>query len=299
MSESPEQQKKPIVAKTEPAGAPETAPETVKVEAPAATEIQLAADECAFAAEPDAPPSSGHRLPHYLAMAASLTVALGLGWAAGHATTATGKPASNPAHQAILAIDWTGLAAGAQKAQADSLRMAADMQAVKSTLAGLKDSVERSKQEAAHRLGQVADRLERGQKADQDVAARLASLSERLEKGEREAAAKLAAIVERLDRIDPGLKTGSIPGQKPQPGAKIEAKLEPKPEQAKASAAIEGWVLREVYDGIALIEGRNKRLVEIAPGEQLPGVGRVESIERRGRSWVVVTTRGIITSQQW
>ena len=33
---------------------------------------------------------------------------------------------------------------------------------------------------------------------------------------------------------------------------------------------------------------------EIAPGQYLPGVGEVRSIERRGRSWVVVTSRGII-----
>ena len=77
---------------------------------------------------------------------------------------------------------------------------------------------------------------------------------------------------------------------------------QPKTEQPKSEAKvtpIEGWVLREVYDGVALIEGRNKRLLEIAPGQSLAGVGRVESIERRGRSWVVVTTRGIITSQPW
>lgn len=295
MSESQEQPKQPTAA------APVSVADKPSVEAaepPAETPAEHPAETPAQVA---AKPASARRLPHRLALAAALTAALGLGWAAGYAVTAIGKPAPSPAQQAILAIDWTGLAAGVQKAQADSLRMATDLQALKGTLAGLKDSVERSKQEAAGRFGQIADRLERGQKADQDVAARLASLAERLEKGEREAATKLAALAERLDRIDPGLKTGSIAEAKHEP-AKIEGRPEPKLEQAKAApkpAAVEGWVLREVYDGVALVEGRNKRLVEIAPGELLPGVGRVESIERRGRSWVVVTTRGIITSQQW
>ena len=62
---------------------------------------------------------------------------------------------------------------------------------------------------------------------------------------------------------------------------------------------IEGWVLREVYDGIALIEGRNQRLYEVEPGQSLPGIGKVETIEKRGRSWVVITSKGIITSQAW
>jgi hypothetical protein len=57
---------------------------------------------------------------------------------------------------------------------------------------------------------------------------------------------------------------------------------------------VDGWVLHEVSDGIALIESRSRRLVEVGPGEMVPGVGRVESIERRGKSWVVVTSKGVI-----
>jgi glycine/D-amino acid oxidase-like deaminating enzyme len=54
-------------------------------------------------------------------------------------------------------------------------------------------------------------------------------------------------------------------------------------------------VLREVYDGAALIEG-NRRLYEVMPGGVIPGVGRVEAIERRGRSWVVLTDKGTISA---
>ena len=52
-------------------------------------------------------------------------------------------------------------------------------------------------------------------------------------------------------------------------------------------------MLRDVYGGVALLEGR-AGLREVAPGEFLPGVGEIRSIERRGRGWVVVTSRGII-----
>jgi hypothetical protein len=79
---------------------------------------------------------------------------------------------------------------------------------------------------------------------------------------------------------------------------------EPEPAPPPASVAVksvrnepvDGWILREVYDGAALVEGRNRRLYEVAPGGVVPGVGRVESIERRGRAWVVLTDKGFIGS---
>jgi hypothetical protein len=52
--------------------------------------------------------------------------------------------------------------------------------------------------------------------------------------------------------------------------------------------------VREVYDGVALVEGQNRRLYEAVPGGFVPGIGRVEAIERRGRSWVVLTDKGVI-----
>nr|WP_245496732.1 hypothetical protein [Lichenibacterium ramalinae] len=59
-------------------------------------------------------------------------------------------------------------------------------------------------------------------------------------------------------------------------------------------ATVEGWMLRDVYGGVALLEGRHGGLREVAPGEFVPGVGEIRSIERRGRGWVVVTSRGLI-----
>ena len=64
--------------------------------------------------------------------------------------------------------------------------------------------------------------------------------------------------------------------------------------QAVKSEPVDGWVLREVYNGAALVENRNRRLYEVMPGGMLPGVGRIEGIERRGARWVVVTDKGFI-----
>ncbi len=68
------------------------------------------------------------------------------------------------------------------------------------------------------------------------------------------------------------------------------------PVRSARNEPVDGWIVREVYDGAALVEGRNRRLYEVAPGGVVPGVGRVESIERRGRSWVVLTDKGFIGS---
>ena len=68
----------------------------------------------------------------------------------------------------------------------------------------------------------------------------------------------------------------------------------PDPKTASKDVPLEGWVLHDVQRGIALVESRNGRLHEVAAGQTLPSVGRVEAIERRGRAWVVVTSKGII-----
>jgi hypothetical protein len=327
MSESQEQTKEPIAPKkAKKAERREEAPvsdaQPPKAEKSASIEIEIATEE-AGVSEVAEVPIPRRTLPPYLAQAAAVLVALGIGWAGGYAATPTSQPATNPAHQALVAIDWSGLASGLQKVEGDTIRMAADVQALKGALAGLKDVADRSKQDAAARFGQIAERLDRIQKVEQESAAKLASLPERIEKAEREATARLTSILERLDRMerpmtgqapaakppvqaaaqaaaaqvattaDTSPRTGGIPDQQAEGGKSEQPKTDPK------AMPIEGWVLREVYDGVALIEGRNKRLLEIAPGQSLSGIGRVESIERRGRSWVVVTTRGVITSQPW
>jgi hypothetical protein len=60
--------------------------------------------------------------------------------------------------------------------------------------------------------------------------------------------------------------------------------------------AVEGWTVRRVYGGVAYIEGPD-RIVEVEPGDNIRGVGRVEDIRRQGNRWVVVTNRGLIFSR--
>jgi hypothetical protein len=106
--------------------------------------------------------------------------------------------------------------------------------------------------------------------------AQLARLGEAVEKLERRAAAASVSDV-----------TGSIVSK--------QAALAPK--QQDKPPVVSGWVIREVYDGVAMIESRYG-LYEVVPGANLPGIGRVETIRRQDGRWVAVTPKGLIVSMR-
>lgn len=64
-------------------------------------------------------------------------------------------------------------------------------------------------------------------------------------------------------------------------------------QSASRGAMLPGYVLRDVFDGKALVESRNA-LSLVAPGSTIDGAGEVLAIERRGDRWIVATTRGLI-----
>lgn len=57
---------------------------------------------------------------------------------------------------------------------------------------------------------------------------------------------------------------------------------------------LEGWTLREVTNGTAVLEGPTG-IWRVSPGDTLPGVGKVESYIRSNGQWVVATSRGLIS----
>jgi hypothetical protein len=70
-------------------------------------------------------------------------------------------------------------------------------------------------------------------------------------------------------------------------------KLTPAPETRPTT--IEGWTLREVVNGTAVIEGPNG-VWKVTPGQTVPGVGRVDSIVRWGNRLIVATSSGLIST---
>ena len=134
-------------------------------------------------------------------------------------------------------------------------------------LASLRASIDTSGRSANAQLVELGDRLERLERSGPP--ARTAKLTDTLNHG---------ASVADHDI------TGSIGGT-----STVAA-------QPARPAVIEGWTLRRVINGAAVLEGR-VGLVQVLPGETLPGLGRVDSIKRQGNHWVVVTSRGMIVSR--
>ncbi|MFL6936559.1 MAG: hypothetical protein ACJ8EJ_18115 [Xanthobacteraceae bacterium] len=206
-------------------------------------------------------------------LAATLALAAALGGAAGAVgiaallNLATASTATQPAREAVV---------DAEPIKALIAQLTSDIGALRATL-------EQSGKVTAAQFGKVAERLERAERAQAEPVAKLAKIGETVERLERRAptptpptpaapaAAAAAAEV-----------TGSInPAHPPVP--------EPKPKPT----IIDDYVVRKVFDGVALVEGR-RGIIEVEPGSTLPGAGRVEEIRRQDGRWVVVTNKGLI-----
>lgn len=145
----------------------------------------------------------------------------------------------------------------------------------------LKASIDASSRAATTQVSKISERFEKSEKAQAEPAQRIAALTETVAKLEK----RLAAAASADDKI----ATGSIPQRAAAPAAA--------PKDHSKPAIVEGWVLREIYRGRALVENRTG-LYEVAPGATLPGVGKVETITQQNGRWVVVTPKGLIVSMR-
>lgn len=189
----------------------------------------------------------------------------------------------------------------------------------------LKDSLEQADAESAKRLDDLAQRVE---KLEKEQAAKIADLTARLDRAEQnasagqgsqtaaasapsapaQAAAQDGAGTAPATDGDPvtastgGLDAAGNPLPQPRPSdignitvARPSAASAGPERTAPASPVLRDWVLRDVYGGVALIEGR-WGMIEVVQGSVLPGGGVVQNIRRAGNRWVVTTTRGIISA---
>jgi hypothetical protein len=98
---------------------------------------------------------------------------------------------------------------------------------------------------------------------------------------------QISHLNERFDRIERRIDalatkdtTGTVPAA---PLQKIGTR-----------APLAGWSVRDVYRNAALIQGTKLGMMEVSPGDNIPGLGRIHSIRQQDGRWVVVTSRGII-----
>lgn len=145
-------------------------------------------------------------------------------------------------------------------------------------LAALKTSLDGANHTANAQLAKIADRLDALERAQTDPAGKLA---------------RLADAVDRLEKRSGAAPetTGSIAASPPPAAAAT-----PAPDTNVAGPVLNDWVVQEVHNGRALIESRYGAEFFVASGSVLPGLGKVEAVKRQNGEWVVVTTKGVITS---
>jgi hypothetical protein len=214
---------------------------------------QAAADEPA-AAEP-AGENAGPRISRFTLLAATLALAAAVGGMVG-ALVAYGlaRPGPPPITAGRTDLDEIqALKENVVQARVD--------------LAALKVSVESATRSANAQFTRVGERIER------------------VERLQGEPATKLNKAIETLERLSRDAAAGQ--------SKELTGSVAPATAAAAKSGGVEGWVVRDVHRGTALIEGR-MGLIEVDQGDFVPGLGRVDAIRKQDGRWVVVTSKGII-----
>ena len=228
-------------------------------------------------AAPAEAPSGKRRIGAMAAVVALATVAGALGGAL--ATAGFGK---------LMAGDT---AQESTQASTKDSALEASVARIDAEIVALKAGLEHNSKTTTGQLNKASDRLDKVEKAQAEPAAKLAKLSETVDKLR---AAQASATTAAAAPAPAKEVTGSIPQQAAAATPPALA-APPKPEVARLPT-VEGWVLRDVANGSALIESR-RGMYEVYAGDPIPGLGRVDAIRKQDGRWVVVTSKGLIVAR--
>ena len=163
----------------------------------------------------------------------------------------------------------------APQSSLQSLAVADDMQALQGTIAQLRNE-----------LAALKASLEVGAKSTNT---QFAKISERLDRIQLEQSNRSKANdgADRSDRRVDFTPTRDATGSLPQSAVASMQSAQP---------IVPGWVLRDVNNGVATIQGARLGTIEVEAGDVVPGLGRIDAIRKQNNRWVVVTSRGLVTA---
>jgi hypothetical protein len=157
------------------------------------------------------------------------------------------------------------------------VQLRATTKSLSDNLAALKNTVSTSNTAQNTQISKVSDAIDRVEKTQADLR-------------KTAAATAPAAPAHMTSTTQATATTSDVTGSvKQQPVPMVLGE----PPQNLKPPVVPGWVLRRVYDGAALIEGRDG-IIEVETGTITPGLGRIEGIKRQDGRWVVVTSRGLV-----
>ena len=188
---------------------------------------------------------------------------------------------------ALATASLTQHGAGEQAAASGSHALETSLARIEADILTLKASLDHTAKLGMSQFNKTTDRLDKLERAQAEPAARIARLSEAVDKLR---AAPAAPVPVAAAPAAPKDVTGSIsPPAAPAPAAT------PKVEVGRLPT-VEGWVLRDVARGGALIDGR-RGIYEVYAGDFVPGLGRIDAVRRQDGRWVVVTSKGLIIAR--
>lgn len=202
------------------------------------------------------------------------------------------------------ALATTGLTHVADAAPPpNSGALEASIARIDADIVALKAGLDHTTKTGTSQFSKTSDRLDRIEKAQAEPAAKLAKLTEAVDKL-RGAAPATPAVTGGTPAISPPGAPKEITGSvtPPQavaaasaPAASHTPEAPPKPEVGRMPM-VEGWSLREVGYGGALIQNR-RGTFEVYAGDYIPGLGRIDAIRKQDGQWVVVTSKGLVVRQ--
>jgi len=256
-------------------------PDTAKVDAPRAPGriMIMSSGDRAWAgddtgSEPAAEPSQGMFGKRRIAALAAVVALAALAGAFGGALATAGLTQ-------LASEDAT---------PSDNHALEASIARIDSDILALKASIEHTSKLGMSQFNKTSERLDKVEKAQAEPAAKLAKLSETVDK--LRAAPAVAPVPVAAAPAAVKEVTGSI---SPSAAAAQASATAPKVEVSRLPT-VEGWILRDVANGGALIEGR-QGVYEVYAGDPVPGLGRVDAIRRQDGRWVVVTSKGLIVAR--
>ena len=183
---------------------------------------------------------------------------------------------------------------GGQALETSVSRIDADILALK---AGLEEAAKTGMSQ----VNKTNDRLDKIEKAQAEPSSKLAKLSEAMDRLRvappaapvAAAAATPAVAKDATGSVTPSSASAAVaPSASSAPPVPTAA---PKTEVARLPT-VDGWVLRDINHGGALIEGR-QGLYEVYAGDPVPGLGRVDAIRKQDGRWVVITSKGLVVAR--
>ena len=228
-------------------------------------------------AEPEAEPSQGMFGKRRIAALAAVVALAALAGALGGALATAG----------LTHVASDDVAASGTRA------IEASIARIDSDILSLKASLEHTSKIGMSQFNKTSDRLDKVEKAQAEPAAKLAKLSEAVDKL-RAAPAPAPTPVAAAPAAPAAPK--EVTGSVTPPAAAAQASATPPKVEVGRLPTVEGWILRDVANGGALIEGR-QGIYEVYAGDPVPGLGRVDAIRRQDGRWVVVTSKGLIVAR--